>query len=219
MHIPRPGQKSTTEDTAKVMLNENESFGFCKKFKYLVTHFDDSMDDSEEIKKRIQKATAGFAVMKNLLQNKSIPIILRKRTYDATVLNILLFGCESWALKKKDRNKLEACHHKFLRAMLNLSMMDVKELRITNEMVRNELNSYAIWQIMELRRAKWLQKLALMPKSRNPRKLFVSWIRTPRRTGRPRQTIRHGYADTIGITSNMEKETVLSIIGWKMQKI
>ena len=92
MHIPRPGQKSTTEDTAKVMLNEHEFFGFCKNFKYLGTHFDDSMDDSEEIKKRIQKATAGFAVMKNLLQNKSIPIILRKRTYDATVLNILLFG-------------------------------------------------------------------------------------------------------------------------------
>ena len=36
-----------------------------------------------------------------------------------------------------------------------------------------------------------------MPKSRNPRKLFVSWIRTPRPTGRPRQTIRHGYAETI----------------------
>ena len=81
--------------------------------------------------------------------------------------------------------------------MLNLSMLDVKELRISNKMVREELNSYSIMQIMELRRAKWLQKLAKMPKSRNPRKLFVSWIRTRRPTGRPRQTIRHGYAETI----------------------
>lgn len=155
------------------------------------------MDDSKEVKKRIQKATAGFAMMKNLLQNKSIPITLQKRTYDATVLNILLFGCESWALKIKDRDKLEACHHKFLRAMLNLSMMDVKEQRISNKMVREELHSYSIMQIMEMQRAKWLQKLAEMPASRNPRKLFVSWIRTPRPPGRPRQTIRHGYAETL----------------------
>ena len=51
---------------------------------------------------------------------------------------------------------------------------------------------------MYLCRGKWLQKLAVMPKSRNPRKLFVSWIRKPRPAGRPRQAIRHGYAETIG---------------------
>ena len=31
MHIPRPGQESTAEETADVMLNKNEYFGFCKE--------------------------------------------------------------------------------------------------------------------------------------------------------------------------------------------
>ena len=49
MYIPGPGQESTAEDTANVMLNKNEYFGFCKSFKYLGTNFVNSMNDSEEI--------------------------------------------------------------------------------------------------------------------------------------------------------------------------
>ena len=76
-------------------------------------------------------------------------------------------------------------------------MTDVKENRIKNEWIREELNCYALTQTMEMRRAKWLEKIANMSPSRNPRKLFMSWVRAPRPTGRPKQTIRRGYADTI----------------------
>ena len=152
-------------------------------------NFVNSMNDSKEIKTRIQKTTGAFAKMKELLQNQSIPKKLRKRTYEATVLNVLLFRCESWALKAQDRTKLEACHHKCLRAILNLSMTDVKENCIRNEWIREALKCYSLKQIMEMRRAKWLEKIAYMPSTRNQRKLFVSWVRAPRPPGRPKQTI------------------------------
>ena len=50
---------------------------------------------------------------------------------------------------------------------------------------------------MELRRARWLEKLALMNETRGPRKILVSWIQEPRKQGGQRKTIRSGYADTI----------------------
>ena len=65
------------------------------------------MNDSKEIRNRIQKATGAFAKMKETLQNRNIPAKLRNKTYEATVLNILLFGCESWALKEQDRKNLK----------------------------------------------------------------------------------------------------------------
>ena len=126
-----------------------------------------------------------------------MPEILRVRAYEATVLNILLFGCESWALKEADRRSLEACHHTFLRSILRISMLDVEECRIRNESIRDHLGCHSIQQHMELRRARWLEKIANMPSSRNPRKVLVAWTPHPRPVGRPQQTIRHGYAATV----------------------
>ena len=96
-----------------------------------------------------------------------------------------------------DRSKLEVCHHRFLRGILKISMFDVKEQHIKNTEIRERLNCNSLEQHMELRRARWLEKLALMSTTRNPRKAFVSWTPHPRPTGRPHQSIRHGYASTI----------------------
>jgi hypothetical protein len=48
---------------------------------------------------------------KQLLSNKKIPIDIRRRLYQSIVVNIALWGSESWALKEVNRSKLEAFHH------------------------------------------------------------------------------------------------------------
>ena len=198
MFIPGRNVTPLPDETADVMLNSHEYFGFCNQFKYLGTTFDSSLDDSIDVKKRIQKANGAYAMMANVLRDPKIEVSLRMRLYTATVLNILLYGCECWALKTADRKKLEACHHRLLRVMLRLTMQEVKDNHITNEMVRTRLgNCYSLTQSMELRRARWLQKLANMPGTRNPRRIFVAWIPKPRPIGRPDQTIKRSYAHTI----------------------
>ena len=197
MFIPGARCTAEPEDTADIMLNENEYFGFCETFKYLGTTIDNKLDDSVDVKKRIHKAAGAFACMKRVLKDEKIPVKLRLRAYEATVLNILIFGCESWALKEEDRRKLEACHHMFLRSILKVSKREVREYHIRNETIREELGCYSLHQSMELRRARWLEKLAKMPATRNPRKVFVSWTPKARPIGRPTQSIRHGYATTV----------------------
>eukprot|EP00980_Cylindrotheca_fusiformis_P019059 scaffold6433_cov125-Cylindrotheca_fusiformis.AAC.1 len=61
--------------------------------------------------------------------------------------------------------------------MANITMFDVKEKRIHNEKIREMMgNCYTIHQTMEIRRLRWLEKLSAMPVTRNPRKIFISWI-------------------------------------------
>ena len=204
MFVPGYGQTAKPEDTAEIMLNSHEYFGFCDTFKYLGTTFDKNLNDSTDIQKRIQKATGAYAFMAKLLKNDRISKQLRIRAYEATVLNILLFGCESWALKVEDKRKLEARHHRFLRSMLNLTMHNVKEQRIRNSSIRQQLQCYSLHQTMELRRSRWLEKLAKMPDTRNPRKIFVAWTPNPRPTGRPFQTIRDAYAHTLESTLELD---------------
>jgi hypothetical protein len=82
--------------------------------------------------------------------------------------------------------------------MLNITIYDVQENHITNTKIREKMNeSISITQMMELRRARWLEKISHADQSRNTRILFISWLPTPRPPGRPQQTVRHGYAKTI----------------------
>ena len=72
------------------------------KSKYLVgTIFTPSLKDDLDIRRRINQANGAFATMKRVLCNKDIPAKLRVRLYNATVINILLWGCESWALTEE----------------------------------------------------------------------------------------------------------------------
>ena len=199
MHIPAPGQVSTENDTADINLDENQYFSFCKNFKYLGTNFTPELNDSNDIKKRIDQAQrAYYALNRNVLRNKKIPTHLRLRLYNAIVVNLLLWGCESWALKEEDRRKLEVCHHRCLRRMLNITIYEVKDKKISNKEVRKKLNNcHTLSQMIELRRARWLEKISHMNDTRAPRKLIVAWIPNARPTGKPQQTIRHGYATTL----------------------
>jgi len=198
--------EATDEEKADVMLSSHEYFGFCKKFKYLGTMFDEDLNDSVDVKRRIQQATGVFHTLSKFLKDPKISHKLRMRAYDATVVNILLYGCESWALRMEDRRKLEVCHNRFLRSMLNITIYNVKDYHITNDQVREELQCYTIEQSMELRRARWLEKLAHMPMERSPRRLLVAWTPHPRPRGKPCHTIKKAFASTceiLGIEPNL----------------
>ena len=115
MYIPAPGQAPTENDTANIEIDKNHYFSFCDNFKYLGTTFTPDLNDSKDIKKQIDQAQrAYYALNKNVLRNNKIPIKLRLRIYNAIVINLLLWGCESWAIKEEDHRKLEVCHHRCL---------------------------------------------------------------------------------------------------------
>jgi Reverse transcriptase (RNA-dependent DNA polymerase) len=187
MYIPRPGQQSNTNETKNIEIDDNRYFSFSKKFKYLGSIFSNTLDDTEDIERRIQQATAAFASLsEHVLHNKKISKKLRKRTYETLIINLLLWGCESWALKEHDRQRLETCHHRCIRRMLNITIYDVQEQKITNEQTREKMNNMlSITQMMELHRARWLEKISTANSNRNTRKMLVAWIPTPRPSGCP----------------------------------
>ena len=54
----------------------------------------------------------------------------------AVPINILLLGCESWALQTSLLKNLEIFLHCSIRRILGISMAEVKDKHITNETVR-----------------------------------------------------------------------------------
>jgi hypothetical protein len=199
IHFPRPRQVSSAADTEDIDIDEDRFMSFCTKFKYLGTFFVPTLSDTADINLRISQARGLFSSMdKQVLSNKKISIDIRRRLYQAIVVNVALWGSESWALKEENRRKLETFHHGCLRRMCGWTMLDIAEKRITNEQVRRAAgNSPTMESMLEVRRCRWLSKLSAMEMSRSPRRMLAAWCPTPRRAGKPQQTIRHAYYSTL----------------------
>ena len=70
---------------------------------------------------------------------------------------------------------------------------------VKNEEIRAEaLDAYTMETNLELRRCRWLEKIANMGENRMPRKLLAAFCHgKTRRQGKSKATIRHGYVDTL----------------------
>ena len=66
-----------------------------------------------------------------LLERKDVTNEAKVVVYNAFVLSILLFGCESWSLTERLRNQLRTFHRRCVRDMCRLSMWHVQQYRIT----------------------------------------------------------------------------------------
>ena len=115
-------------------------------------------------------------------------------------MNILLWGCEYWALTAEDRRKLEVFHSWCCQRMLNITIYDVMaNHKLTNKKLLKELGICNMSTYLKLRRSRWLGKLSHMNNKRISHLLLGSWIPKARRNGkagRAQQTSRHAYACT-----------------------
>jgi hypothetical protein len=91
IHFPRPGQESSAADMEDIEIDADR-FMSCIKFKYLGSYFVPELNDTADITERISQARKLFGSMnKQLLGNKKM-IDIRRRLYQAIVVNIALWG-------------------------------------------------------------------------------------------------------------------------------
>jgi hypothetical protein len=106
---------------------------------------------------------------------------MKKQFYIATIVNTLLWGCESLTLRAEDQKSLEVFHHKAIRHVLNISRWKQKDDRITNENLRKRLDGIALVQeTLEERRLDWLGNIARHDDTNLPKTLLTAWISKPR---------------------------------------
>ena len=115
----------------------------------------------------------------------------------AIPMNLLLWGCETWALKQSDRKILQVFHTSAIRRILNINMMEVQLYRISNDSLYEEFGIDPLENIMVSRQLRWVGKIALMEETRLPRKFLAAWHVHPRPVGRPQTTIRHTYVHAL----------------------
>lgn len=117
MFVPSVESSLEVNNTDSFYVNDEntELISFCKSFKYLGSTINELMDDTEDISNRIKIATSAFALMKNnILCNKRVHLQLRLQLYLAIPINLLLWGCESWAFTAEHKRKIRGFHWRCL---------------------------------------------------------------------------------------------------------
>jgi hypothetical protein len=123
---------------------------------------------------------------------------MKKQFYIATIVNTLLWGCESLTLRAADQKRFEVFHHKAIRHVLNISRWKQKDDRITNESLRKRLDGIALVQeTLEERRLDWLGNVARHDDTNLPKKLLTAWISKPRNNHGQKISLRDSNAAAI----------------------
>ena len=107
-----------------------------EKFEYLGSLLTWDNNCSEEIKRRIGKATGALASLKHIWNSKKLKIENKLRILTTCVFSVLLYASETWTLKEIDRKKLLAFEMKCYRRILRINWQDM----IRNEDIRKRIS-------------------------------------------------------------------------------
>jgi hypothetical protein len=95
-----------------------------------------SLCDNFDIENQITAAIQLMGALKNVWNLAHLDIWSKYLLFRAIPMNLLLWGCETWLMRKALSNKLEVFLHRNIRQILRVSMTKVREERIRNEHVR-----------------------------------------------------------------------------------
>ena len=90
------------------------------EFEYLGSLITWDNDGTTEIKRRIRKATGVMAGFRNIWNSKNINLATKLEILKTCVFRVLLYACETWTLKKKDKDILVAFEMRCYRRILHI---------------------------------------------------------------------------------------------------
>jgi len=127
--------------------------------------------------------------MKEVWHNPHLNVYNKYLLFRAIPMNLLLWGAETWSLRKLQLDKLEVFLHRSIWRILHISMTKVREQQLHNDKVRQMFysipcvgNMIATWQM------DFVGKMIRGPPDRPSRNMITACCDHKRRVGRPQTT-------------------------------
>ena len=165
---------------------DGEELEVVLKFVYLGGTVTQGGGADEDIKSRLGKARAAFSKLRNIWKSTQLKLKTKLKIFKSNVVAVLLYGCETWRMTKRDTTKLDVFLHKSLRRIMKIYW----PMKISNEEIRNRANISTISEQIFRRRWKFIGHILRIDPSKHP-KTALTWAPEGRRSrGRPKETWR-----------------------------
>ena len=108
---------------------------FTIHFKYLGGCISYSLKDDYNIEHRTSQASAAMGALNSFWVDNTVDNFSKYLFVCAIPCNLLLWGCESWAIQEATLNKLEVFLHRNVRKILKITITIVIDGKITNQSI------------------------------------------------------------------------------------
>ena len=150
---------------------------------YLGVKFSEDGRMEGELERRIGIGMSTVGAMKaKVFENRGLSWKAKMQVYNAMVVPMMTYGCESWVLREKEKSRLQATEMSILRKVAGVTRID----HIRNEEIRHRLQQRSIVDVVRERRERWRVKVMEKPESLVER-VMVGEIEGRRPRGRPRK--------------------------------
>ena len=95
-----------------------------------------SLKDDYDVDERLSHTPSAMGALTNFGTDRAVDNYNKYLIFWAIQINLLLWGCESWTLRKTTLNKLEVFLHQNIRKILRIDIAQVIDKIITNGSVR-----------------------------------------------------------------------------------
>jgi len=122
-----------------------------ENFKYLGSVIHAQGENEENITARIAAAWKKWRELSGVLCDRRMPVAVKGKVYRTVVRPVLIYGSETWALKRREEERLERTEMKMLRWIFGLMLRDKKR----NDDIRRILGVSCITDKVREARLRW----------------------------------------------------------------
>ena len=185
--------KNGEENGVNVSLN-NRRMEEVESYRYLGVDISRDSGMEEEVNHRITEARKAWGAMKDVWKKRHISREAKVGMYEGIIEPTLLYGCEVWMMKTRDRKRMEAVEMNCLRNICGIRRID----RVSNAEIRRRCGkNVSVSQRMDQGVLRWFGHVERMGNERLAKRVYESDIRGTRRRGRPRKCWMDGVEETL----------------------
>ena len=172
-------------NTNRVYMQDETSYiDFVAHFKYLGTYISFDLSADYDINNRITKASREMGRLRYFFDNQYVELSFKHQVFLQYIVNILLWGCESWAIKDDHFRKINSFIHRSIRRILHIRMSQVIDDHIKNSSIRKAFfNLPTAEDLVAIRSMTYLGKLTRGPISNPAKQLLTAFVNNPRAIG------------------------------------
>ena len=184
-------------------------------YRYLGVDVSSEGGMEEEVNHRITEARKAWGALKDVWKKRHISNEAKVGMYEGIIEPTLLYGCETWVMKKRDRKRIEAVEMNCLRNICGVRRID----RVSNAEIRRRCGkSGGVSQKMDQGVLRWFGHVERMGDERLARRVYESHVRGTRRRGRPRKCWMNGVNELLerkGMSIQEAKVSVQDRSAWR----